>query len=196
MANSTFSQVYQEIENHPSNAWAKTKGYTPIFTASETARVVIIGQAPGKKAQDTSLPWNDKSGETLRKWLSVSDDEFYDSSKIALLPMDFYYPGKGKRGDLPPRKEFAAVWHPKLFNRMPNVALTLLIGHYAQVYYLSERRQKNLTETVYEYKNYLPAFFPIVHPSPLNFRWLSKNPWFEESVVPELKRLVRRVLEE
>lgn len=141
------------------------------------------------------IPWGDKSGEKLREWLGVSDDEFYDEKIISLLPMDFYYPGKGKSGDLPPRKDFAGVWHPRILMQMPNVKLIILVGQYAQKYYLGEAAKRNLTETVRTYGDYLPEYFPIVHPSPLNFRWFKKNPWFENEVIPELQAQLSNVLD-
>lgn len=190
----SLSNIYNEIYEHPANSWAIKLDYKPLYTASPTVKIVIIGQAPGIKAQVSGIPWDDKSGEKLVEWLGVDFKTFRDQSKISLLPMDFYYPGKGKSGDLPPRKEFAAMWHPKILKEMPEVELTLLIGQYSQRYYLVERAKRNLTETVKSYNEYLPNFFPIVHPSPLNFRWLSKNPWFEEEVIPELQKTIRQII--
>ena len=156
--------------------------------------MVIIGQAPGRAAQETGIPWNDASGKTLRGWLGVTDEQFYDESLFALVPMDFYFPGKGPSGDLPPRKEFAEMWHPKLLEEMPNVELTLLIGQYAQKYYLGDTAERNLTETVRSYEKYLPDYLPLVHPSPLTSRWRSKNPWFATDVLPELQSRVRALI--
>jgi uracil-DNA glycosylase len=139
-------------------------------------------------------PWNDVSGQLLRKWLGVTDEQFYDPDLIALVPMDFYYPGKGTHGDLPPRKGFAEKWHPVLLEHMPNVELIILIGAYAQKYYLGKNAKRTLTETVYAYEEYLPTYFPLVHPSPLNFRWRSKNGWFETDVVPKLSKAIEEIL--
>lgn len=189
-----FDELRQQIIEHPSNIWAKNQGYTPVYMASASARLVIVGQAPGSKAQTSHTPWNDVSGQTLRQWLGMSDKQFYDESIVSLMPMDFYYPGKGKHGDMPPRPDFAPLWHPKLREHMPNVRLTLLVGQYAQKYYLGKNAGRNLTETVMNYEKYLPDYFPLVHPSPLNFRWRSKNPWFEREVVPVLKRQVQALL--
>lgn len=186
--------IRQEIIDHPSNAWALEKGYVPVYTASETARIVIVGQAPGRQAQDSLTPWNDISGDRLRQWLDLGRSVFYDESLISLMPMDFYYPGKAPHGDLPPRKDFAPRWHPKLLALMPEVELTLLVGRYSQDYYLAAIQKRNLTETVRNYHEYLPAYLPLVHPSPLNFRWRTINPWFETEVVPEVKRLVHQIL--
>lgn len=190
-----FERIKQDIVSHPANAWARELGYEPVFTASATARIMIVGQAPGRVAQGTKKPWNDISGVRLRQWLGVSDDQFYDPSVIALVPMDFYYPGKGKHGDLPPRPGFAAQWHPILLQHMPDVQLTILVGRYSQSYYLGKSAHKSLTETVASYHDYAPSFFPIVHPSPLNFRWLSKNSWFEDEVVPTLRYRVHTILQ-
>lgn len=191
----SLSQIRKEITNHPSNSDLKKLGYNPIYTAGADVKIVIIGQAPGIKAQESEIPWDDKSGEELIKWLGIDFATFRDPRKVSLLPMDFYYPGKGKTGDLPPRKDFAIMWHNQILSQMPNIKISILIGKYAQDYYLKDIAEKNLTETVKNYKNYLPEFFPIVHPSPLNFRWHTKNPWFKESVVPELKETVRGILD-
>lgn len=190
-----FSDIYKEISLHPSNATFLDKGYSPLYTASAKSKIVIIGQAPGKKAQESGVPWNDKSGEILRKWLGVSDEQFYNPELISLLPMDFYYPGKGAHGDLPPRKEFAKLWHPKILANMLNVELIILIGSYAQKHYLGKSTKKNLTGTVTSFDEYLPKYFPLVHPSPLNFRWQAKNPWFLSNVVPKLQSRVNKILD-
>ena len=189
-----LDKIKQEIRSHQSNHWARKIGYEPIYTASHTAKILIVGQAPGKKAQESGVPWNDVSGNTLRQWLGISMGVFYDDSKIALLPMDFYYPGKSTHGDLPPRKDFAPVWHPKLIAEMPEIELTILIGQYAQNYYLGKTIKSNLTETIRAYKEYLPIYLPLVHPSPLNFRWRAKNPWFEKEVIPDVKQIVSKIL--
>ncbi len=128
-------------------------------------------------------------------WLGVDEATFRNPQNFAIMPMDFYYPGKGKSGDLPPRKDFAAKFHPLLLAEMTELKLIILIGSYAQNYYLKQNKQKNLTETVRAYAQYLPTYFPLVHPSPLNFRWLNKNPWFEAKVIPQLQKLVHRFIE-
>ena len=190
----SFQQIFQEIMDDPMNADMTAKGYVPVYTAGPNARVAIVGQAPGSKAQASLTPWNDASGILLRKWLGVSDEEFYNPDIFALIPMDFYYPGKAAHGDLPPRKGFAEKWHPKLLAAMPNVELIILIGAYSQKYYLGKQMKANLTETVRSYYEYQPGFFPLVHPSPLNFRWRAKNPWFEESIVPILRDFVHDII--
>ena len=185
---------WDEIKADPANAEFTAQGWEPIYTASPSAKLVIIGQAPGIKAQESQVAWNDASGKNLRSWLSIDESVFYDPTQVALLPMDFYFPGKGKSGDKPPRKDFAPTWHPRILEQMPNVQLTLLIGQYAQKYYLGKSAQKNLTETVRAFEDYGPKFMPLVHPSPLNFRWQKANPWFEEQVIPVLRQRVASAL--
>lgn len=189
-----FEKIKEEIMADTMNNFYTKKGIPPLFKASKDARIAIVGQAPGRKAEETRLFWNDLSGDRLREWMGVSREEFYESDRIAQLPMDFYYPGKAKQGDLPPRKGFAEKWHPRLLKEMPNIETVLLIGNYAQKYYLNKRREKNLTETVRNFKNYLPEYLPLVHPSPLNIGWFKQNPWFESDVLVVLKEVVRSSL--
>ena len=189
-----FERIRKEIIDDPMNADMQAKGYVPVYTAGAAAKIAIVGQAPGSKAQASEKPWNDLSGKLLREWLGMSEEQFYDPNIVALIPMDFYYPGKGAHGDLPPRKGFAEKWHPQLFEHMPNIELILLIGAYSQKYYLGKSAKRTLTETVRAYEEYLPRYFPLVHPSPLNFRWQAKNPWFTAEVVPELQIRVKEVL--
>lgn len=191
-ASSDLGRIRSEITGHPDNAWAASVGYRPIYVADAAARIVIVGQAPGRKAQESGIPWNDASGTRLIDWLGVDETTFRDPSRFALLPMDFYYPGKGPHGDLPPRREFAAQWHPRILEAMPNVELTLLVGSFAQQHYLGTR--ESLTATVRRFADYLPAMFPLVHPSPLNFRWLARNPWYELEVLPRLRQCVHAAL--
>ncbi|MGN0363307.1 MAG: uracil-DNA glycosylase family protein [Bilifractor sp.] len=189
----TVEEITEKLENDERNLSYTERGVHPVFQVSADARILIIGQAPGKKVEETGIPFNDKSGEKLISWMGIDRDTFY-SEKIAIVPMDFYYPGKGKTGDLPPRKFIAEEYHPDILRMMPEIRLTILIGKYSMDYYLKDRKKRNLTETVAAYREYLPEYFPIVHPSPLNFRWQKKNPWFEEEVVPELQKIVQTSL--
>ncbi len=172
-----------------------SRGWQPLFVADARARLLIVGHAPGVLAQQSGIAWGDKSGRNLMDWLGLDEKDFRDPGKVALIPMDFYYQGKGASGDLPPRKGFADKWHPRLLSLMPQLRLTVLAGGYAQGYYLAGRAKRNLTKTVRAYRDYLPAFFPIPHPSPLNFRWQGRNPWFLAEAVPVLRALVRDALQ-
>lgn len=189
-----FDSVFQAIRADEQNGEFTRQGIDPLYTASETSRLVIIGQAPGRVAQETRIPWNDKSGDRLRDWLGIDRATFYDPSAVALLPMDFYYPGKGKSGDLPPRRGFAEKWHPVLLGMMPQVRLTVLVGSYATRRYLELSSSAKLTDVVRNYADYLPRFFPLVHPSPRNQLWMSRNPWFETDVLPRLRSEVASAL--
>jgi uracil-DNA glycosylase len=191
---SALARIQQEILADPANSWAVDLGYQPVYTAGAGARVAIIGQAPGRRAQESGVPFDDPSGVRLRTWLGVTDEQFYAPDLFAILPMDFFYPGKATQGDLPPRPDFAPKWHPRILAALPAIQLTLLIGGYAQKHYLGPRRQQNLTSTVQSYQDYLPEMFPLVHPSPLNFRWQAKNPWFETEVVPALRTEIAKAL--
>ncbi|WP_144602966.1 uracil-DNA glycosylase family protein [Algoriphagus algorifonticola] len=162
-------------------------GANPVLSVNSQSKILIIGQAPGTKVHATGIPWNDPSGNELRRWLDVDTTTFYDPEIFGIMPMGFCYPGRGRGGDLPPRKECAPTWHSMLSSQMPNLKLILLIGAFAQSYYLGERRKNNLTETVKNFKEYLPNYFPLVHPSPRNRLWMRKNPWFETEVLPELR---------
>lgn len=160
--------------------------------ASASSKIAIVGQAPGQVVDRTGIPWDDKSGERLRTWLGVCKNEFYDPALFALIPMGFCYPGKGKSGDLPPRKECAPAWHSKLFNLMPKLQTIILIGAYAQHYYLQGKEKKTLTETVKSFQEYLPKYFVLPHPSPRNNIWLRKNEWFDLTVLPQLKNTIAK----
>lgn len=190
----TLEQITQAIMADPANRSFTDIGIAPLFAAPVTARINIVGQAPGLKAQNSRLYWNDQSGDRLRRWLGVDRDLFYHSGLFAVIPMDFYYPGKGKSGDLPPRKGFAARWHPQILAQLPQLELTILIGQYAQRYYLPENRL-NVTDTVKNYREFLPHFLPLVHPSPRNQLWQAKNPWFAQEVIPTLQALVKQIIE-
>ncbi|HSI90609.1 MAG TPA: uracil-DNA glycosylase family protein [Adhaeribacter sp.] len=171
-------------------------GPRPVLQAAETARILIVGQAPGTKVHASGIPWDDQSGKRLRQWLNMDPEVFYNESKIAIVPMGFCYPGKGSSGDLPPRPECAALWHRNLLQLLPQVELTLLIGQYAQAWFLGADRKSNLTETVRHWPDYLPRFMPLPHPSPRNIFWLKRNDWFEKEAVPELQHIVKKILED
>lgn len=168
-------------------------GCRPILQVHPASRIVLIGQAPGRRVHESGIPWSDKSGDNLRAWLQVSAEEFYDPTLFALVPMGFCYPGAGKTGDLPPRKECAPQWHPPLFDRLPAVELVLLVGQYAQAYYLRDKAKETLTDTVQNYAAYLPQYFPLPHPSPRNNIWMKKNPWFAAALLPELATRIARI---
>lgn len=190
-----LDQIKQQIMEDPQNKSYTDQGIEPLFAAPSAARINIVGQAPGIRAEQTRLYWNDPSGDNLRKWLGIDRETFYQSDKIAVIPMDFYYPGTGRSGDLPPRKGFAEKWHPLILSKLSKLELTLLIGSYAQRYYLKQNASVTLTETVRHYQDFLPDFFPLVHPSPRNNLWQAKNPWFLEEVVPQLQERVKRILD-
>lgn len=170
-------------------------GARPVVRADSKARILVVGQAPGRKVHETGIPFNDPSGERLRDWMGIDSDLFYNESKIAILPMGFCFPGTGKSGDLPPRPECAEAWREKLLSNLPKIELTLVIGKYAQDYHLGALQKKNLTETVSSWKEYRrKKLLPLPHPSPRNNIWLKKNPWFEKEVLPALKSKVRKIL--
>lgn len=169
-------------------------GPEPIVSFHENSKIVLASQAPGRLAHLSKTAWDDPSGKLLRQWLGVTDDEFYNPKNFAILPTGFCYPGKAKTGDLPPRPECAPLWHHKIWKELKNVELIILIGSFSQKLYLDKNAKQTLTETVSEYKSYLPKYFPIPHPSPTNRFWRAKNPWFEELVVPELQKMIEKVL--
>ncbi len=170
-------------------------GPKPIFGFSRKSRIIIISQAPGIKAHNSGMYWDDPSGNRLREWLGVSRAVFYKPDNMAIVPMGFCYPGRGKSGDLPPRPECAPQWHERILTTIEQPALTLLIGAYAQKQYLKDRRKRTLTETVRAFSDYLPSIFVLPHPSPRNNIWIRKNPWFESDLVPKLKEKVQEVLD-
>ncbi|MEN0047698.1 MAG: uracil-DNA glycosylase family protein [Bacteroidota bacterium] len=168
-------------------------GANPIFSFSKHSKIALISQAPGVLAHQKSIPYKDPSGKRLRNWLGVDEATFYNPNNFAILPIGFCYTGKGKSGDLPPRKECAPLWHSRIWEVLENIQLKIVIGQYAQHAYLLHRK-RNLTLTVQTYQEYLPEFFPLVHPSPRNRFWLAKHPWFEEEVIPDLKKKVSSLL--
>ncbi|WP_150202378.1 uracil-DNA glycosylase family protein [Streptococcus constellatus] len=190
----TLEDIKKAIMVDPQNQVYTERGIEPLFAAPKSARINIVGQAPGIKAQETRLYWNDKSGDRLREWMGVDYDTFYHSGYFAAIPMDFYFPGHGKSGDLPPRKGFAEKWHQQILELLPDLELTILIGQYAQKYYLHQKGTVKLTDTVKHYQDYLPEYFPLVHPSPRNQIWMAKNPWFAEQVIPDLQANVQKII--
>ncbi|HMM54305.1 MAG TPA: uracil-DNA glycosylase family protein [Candidatus Desulfobacillus sp.] len=166
-------------------------GANPVLQMGATARLLIIGQAPGTRVHASGIPWDDASGERLRQWLGLDRAAFYDRSRVAIMPMGFCYPGRGAGGDLPPRPECAPLWHDSLLALLPDIGLTLLIGQYAQRRYLGAARKTSLTETVRAFEEYLPNYLPLPHPSPRNTAWFKRHPWFEKELLPVLRRRVR-----
>lgn len=169
-------------------------GPRPVVQLNKSSKIVIISQAPSRRVHETGIPWNDASGKKLKSWMGVSDEIFYNPTCISILPMGFCYPGKGVSGDLPPRPECAPLWHPQVFKYFENNPLILLVGQYAQRYYLKKSFKGSLTETVRNYKEYLPTYFPLPHPSPRNQNWVIINPWFMKEAVPELQKRIQVAL--
>jgi uracil-DNA glycosylase family 4 len=165
----------------------------PIISVHSKSKILIIGQAPGTKVQNSGIPWDDASGKELRRWLGVTNEQFYNTNLFGIMPMGFCFPGIGKSGDLPPRSECAPLWHQQVLKLLNEVKLIVLIGTYAQKYYLKEAFP-TLTENVKEYEKFLPNYFPLVHPSPRNKMWQKRNPWFEEEVVSSLRKKVHEIL--
>lgn len=165
----------------------------PVVQASEQARILVVGQAPGRRVHETGLPFNDPSGDRLREWMGISRDTFYDELQLAILPMGFCYPGTGKSGDLPPRPECAPAWRELLLSRLDNVRLTLAIGQYAHGYHIPGPK-RSVTDVVRHWRDAWPDLVPLPHPSPRNNMWLRRNPWFEAEVVPALRTRVAAIL--
>lgn len=189
-----MKDLLTEIRNCKACSAFLPHGTRPVLAASPRSKIIVIGQAPGRIVHGTGIPWDDKSGDNFRNWMGIDTEIFYNPDLIALIPMGFCYPGTGKSGDLPPRPECAPLWHKKLLDAMPEVKLTLLVGQYAQNHYLGNSAKKTLTDTVKAFREYLPDYFPLPHPSPRNNIWQAKNSWFKEEVLPELKQLVHQHL--
>lgn len=172
-------------------------GPRPVLRASATAKLLVVGQAPGTLVHGSGVPWSDASGMRLRQWLAMDKAQFYDEALVAIVPIGFCYPGRGAHGDLPPRPECSATWHPRLLPLLSGIGLTLAIGHYAQAYLLGDARGKTLTDTVRDWRHHLGGerpVFPLPHPSPRNIGWFKHNPWFEAEVVPALRERVASLL--
>jgi uracil-DNA glycosylase len=170
-------------------------GPRPVLQAGRGARILIVGQAPGSKVHESGIPWRDQSGERLREWMDITEEAFYDPTRVALMPMGFCYPGASNGADLPPRPECAPLWHGRLIAAMPKLQLTLLVGIHAQAYYLRDRKKPTMTDTVKAFAAFRPTLLPLPHPSWRSTGWMSRNPWFEKKVLPELRKAVRRILE-
>ena len=188
-----FDDIIRRLKEDSRNKTYTDKGIDPIFQADKDAKILLIGQAPGRVVEETGIPFNDKSGQRLREWMGIDKKVFY-SKDIAIVPMDFYFPGKAKQGDKAPRKFIAEDYHKEILGLMDKIELTILIGAHAQKYYLGKDFKKNLTQTVKSYEDFLPKYFPIVHPSPLTMGWVKKNPWFEDQVIPDLQKRIEKIL--
>ena len=169
------------------------EGPRPVVQLSRSSRILVVGQAPGRKVHETGIPFNDPSGDRLRQWMGVDREQFYNEEQVAILPMGFCFPGTGKSGDLPPRPECAETWREALLARLDKVELTLVIGQYAQAWHLPDSR-KSVTDNVKAWREYWPGLLPMPHPSPRNIRWLKSNPWFEQEVIPRLQARIRELL--
>lgn len=191
---SHFTALVEEVRACTLCAKNLPLGPRPVFQAHPAARILIAGQAPGRRVHESGLPFDDPSGDRLRDWMGIDKTVFYDARRIALLPMGFCYPGTGKSGDLPPRPECAEHWRQPLLDQLPNIRLTLVIGQYAQAWHLP-RQGRTLTETVQSWRDFAPDIIPLPHPSPRNNIWLKKNPWFTDELLPELATRVHQILE-
>ncbi|MCT4431039.1 uracil-DNA glycosylase family protein [Lactococcus cremoris] len=189
-----LKEIFEAIKADPQNINYTKEGIEPLYSVHKEAKICIIGQAPGIRAQESRLFWNDPSGERLRDWLGIDRETFYQSNKISILPLDFYFPGKGKSGDLPPRKGFTEKWHEQLLQQMPEIEFFVLVGSYTIKYYLNLKSSAKTTEVIRDFEKYLPKYFPLIHPSPRNNIWLAKNPWFEPQLVPELQKRIAQLM--
>ncbi|WP_375170356.1 uracil-DNA glycosylase family protein [Marinobacter sp.] len=193
LAELPFQELVQRVRACTLCADHLPLGPRPVVQLSQTSKILVVGQAPGRRVHDTGLPFNDPSGDRLRAWMGIDRDTFYDDRQLAILPMGFCYPGTGKSGDLPPRPECAPAWRQLLLDRLPDIALTLVIGQYAHAWHLPDG-ERSVTGNVQQWARYWPTLVPMPHPSPRNNLWLRRNPWFEQEVVPALQRRVAEVL--
>jgi len=197
MVTDSFIELIHSVRSCTLCAEHLPHGVRPVLQINPKAKILIAGQAPGRKVHESGIPFDDASGDRLREWMQVSKEIFYNDEDIAILPMGFCYPGTGKSGDLPPRPECEIAWREKLMQQLPNLELILVIGQYAQSYHLSEKK-KTLTETVQCWQEYIEAddvsILPLPHPSPRNNIWLKRNPWFEIDVLPTLKKRIEDIL--
>ena len=169
-------------------------GARPVLQAHERARILVVGQAPGRRVHETGIPWDDASGERLRAWMGVDRRTFYDATRVAIIPIGLCYPGRGGGGDLPPRRECASLWLAPLLARLPRIETTLLIGSHAQRHFLGPLRKRSLTETTRAWREYTPRFVPLPHPSPRNQPWFARHPWFESRILPALRARVKALV--
>ncbi|MGZ0245770.1 MAG: uracil-DNA glycosylase family protein [Alphaproteobacteria bacterium] len=191
----TIETIFRDIRACTHCAADLPMGPRPVVRGTASARVCIIGQAPGVRVHRSGVPWDDPSGKRLRGWLEVDDETFYDEDRFAIIPVGFCYPGTmANGGDYPPRKECAPLWHAPVLNALKNVDLTLLVGSYAQAYYLGKNRKKTMTETVRSWRDYGPDVLVTPHPSWRTTGWQKKNPWFDEEILPELRRKVKALI--
>lgn len=190
----SFSQTLEKVRSCQHCIVHLPHGVRPVLQIAASAKILIVGQAPGSKVHATGIPFDDPSGDRLRMWMGVDKTQFYDANQIAILPMGFCYPGTGKSGDLPPRKECADLWRDQLLALMPEVELTLVIGQYAIAWHLPEQKKETLTNTVKAWQLHWPSKLPLPHPSPRNNIWLKKNAWFEGDILPSLQKRVKLLL--
>jgi len=189
----SFASLLGEVRRCTLCAEHLPLGPRPVLQVHADARILIAGQAPGRKVHESGVPFADASGERLREWLGMTDEVFYDPKLVAILPMGFCFPGSSKAGDFPPRPECALAWREKLLSQLQKLRLTLVIGQYAQAYHLP-RAGKSVTDTVHAWREYWPSVVPLPHPSPRNNLWLRRNPWFEQELVPQLRVQVAKIL--
>lgn len=189
-----LNALIQEIRTCQLCATELPMGSRPVIQLSDTARILIAGQAPGIRVHKSGVPFDDPSGDRLRDWMGIDKSTFYDPQRICILPMGFCYPGTGKSGDLPPRPECAEKWRKRLISQLTKIELTIVIGQYAQDWHLQEKRERNLTETVKQWQKYWPNTLPLPHPSPRNNLWLKKNPWMTKEVIPALQERVKELI--
>lgn len=194
MASAAFNNLEKSIRACELCVAHLPLGPRPIFQISRSARILVAGQAPGRRVHETGIPFNDPSGQRLREWMGLDRETFYDAKRVALVPMGFCYPGTGKSGDLPPRPECAVAWRNQIMHELRNISLTLVIGQYAMAWHLGPLAKATLTETVRSWREHQPKLWPLPHPSPRNNIWLKKNPWFALEVLPELRRQVAAAL--
>ena len=169
-------------------------GVRPVLQLHPFARILVVGQAPGIRVHKSGIPFDDASGDRLREWMGITREVFYEPTQVAIVPMGFCYPGTGRSGDLPPRPECAPHWRQQVLAHLPRIALTLVIGQYAQAWHLPKSGNRSVTGTVERWKEYAPGVIPLPHPSPRNNIWLKRNPWFAETLLPKLKLLVAQAL--